>query len=101
MDQNDILSNKLIKKINKIEKMEAKLQHEKEIARQDILKEISKKTFDELMSKVEENGYPDEQVIVENIQRKEVERQKIEYDDYITIVRMYTTTSQSNRKLKE
>lgn len=81
--------------------MEAKLQHEKEIARQDILKEISKKTFDELMSKVEENGYPDEQVIVENIQRKEVERQKIEYDDYITIVRMYTTTSQSNRKLKE
>mgnify|MGYP005855670069 FL=1 len=101
MDQNDILSNELIKKINKIEKMEAKLQHEKEIARQDILKEISKKTFDELMSKVEENGYPDEQVIVENIQRKEVERQKIEYDDYITIVRMYTTTSQSNRKLKE
>lgn len=101
MDQNDILSNKLIKKINKIERMEAKLQHEKEIARQDILKEISKKTFDELMSKVEENGYPDEQVIVENIQRKEVERQKIEYDDYITIVRMYTTTSQSNRKLKE
>ena len=49
MDQNDILSNELIKKINKIEKMEAKLQHEKEIARQDILKEISKKTFDELM----------------------------------------------------
>lgn len=101
MDQNDILSNKLIKKINKIEKMEAKLQHEKEVARQNILKEISKKTFDELMSKVEENGYPDEQLIVEDIQRKEVQRQKIEYDDYITVVRMYTTTSESNRKFKE
>lgn len=101
MDQNDILSNKLIKKINKIEKMEAKLQHEKEVARQNILKEISKRTFDELMSKVEENGYPDEQLIVEDIQKKEVQRQKIEYDDYITVVRMYTTTSESNRKFKE
>ena len=101
MDQNDILSNKLIKKINKIEKMEAKLQYEKEVARQNILKEISKRTFDELMSKVEENGYPDEQLIVEDIQKKEVQRQKIEYDDYITVVRMYTTTSESNRKFKE
>lgn len=81
--------------------MEAKLQHEKEVARQNILKEISKRTFDELMSKVEENGYPDEQLIVEDIQKKEVQRQKIEYDDYITVVRMYTTTSESNRKFKE
>ena len=101
MDRNDLLSNKLIKRINKIEKSDAKLQHEKEIARQDILKEISKETFDELLDKVEENGYPDEQLIVENIRKKEAERQKIEYDDYITVVRMYTTTSQSNRKLKE
>lgn len=101
MDQNDILSNKLIKRINKIEKLDAKLQHEKENVRQDIIKEISKKTFDELIDKVEENGYPDEQLIVENIRKKEIERQKIEFDDYIAVVRMYTTTSQSNNKSKE
>lgn len=100
MDRNDILSNKLIKKINKIEKINAKLQLEKEEARQDILKEISKETFDELLDQVEKDGYPDEQLIVENIRKKEADRQKIEYDDYITVVRMYTTTSQSNRKLK-
>lgn len=101
MDRNDILSNKLIKKINKIEKIDAKLRTEKEAARQDILKEISKETFDELLDQVEKDGYPDEQLIVENIRGKEADRQKIEYDDYITVVRMYTTTSQSNRKLKE
>lgn len=101
MERNDILSNKLIKKINNIEKSEAKLQSEKENARQEILKEVSKKTFDELLDKVEENGYPNEQLIIENIRKKEAERQKIEYDDYVAVVKMYTTTSQSNRKLKE
>lgn len=101
MDRNDILSNKLIKKINKIEKSDAKLQLEKEAARQDILKEISKATFDELLDKVQKDGYPDEQLIVKNIRKKEKERQKLEYDDYIAIVRMYTTTSESNKKLKE
>lgn len=93
MEQNDILSKQLIHKINKIEKLEAKIREEKEEARNEIKKQISKKTFDEMISQISEDGYAEEQVIVQEIENKELEKQKIEYEDYIAVLKMYSTIS--------
>ena len=93
MEQNDILSKQLTHKINKIEKLEAKIREEKEEARNEIKKQISKKTFDEMISQISEDGYAEEQVIVQEIEDKELEKQKIEYEDYIAVLKMYSTIS--------
>lgn len=93
MEQNDILTKQLIREINKIEKLEAKIREQKEHARNEIKKQISKKTFDEMTNQISENGYGEEQVIVEEIEKKELENQKIEYEDYIAVLKMYSTIS--------
>ena len=89
MEQNDILSKKLIKKINKIEKMEALIKSEKDKALIEIRKQLPKDTFKEMSEKIGQHAYSDEQLIVEEIQEKEAQKQKLEYDDYIAILRIY------------
>lgn len=89
MEQNDILSNGLLKKINKIEKLEASIKKQKEEALIAIRKELPKTTFLELTKQISDNGYSDEQLLVEEISDKEAKRQKLEYDDYIAILKMY------------
>lgn len=100
MEQNDILSNNLVRSINKIEKLEAKLRKAKECAREEIKKQVSKQTFDELTEKIHEHGYSEEQVIVEEIEKKEKEKQKIEYEDYIAIIKIYSTISSNTTNTK-
>lgn len=89
MDQNDILNNKLIKTINKIEKSEAKIRQEKDTALIELRKQISKDTFIGMVDKIIEQGYSDEKHAVEEIKQKEINEQKLEYDDYIAVLRMY------------
>ena len=46
-----------------------------------------------MTNQISENGYGEEQVIVEEIEKKELENQKIEYEDYIAVLKMYSTIS--------
>ena len=100
MEQNDIISKQLLHRINKIEKLESRLRKEKELARDEIKKQISKKTFSEMTSQISESGYAEEQVVVQGREKKELDKQKIEYDDYVTVLKMYNTISinKSNRQ---
>lgn len=89
MEQNDILNNKLIKKISKIEKMEAAIKMQKDAALLEIKKQLPKKTFLEMTEMIDEYAYSDEQLVVEEIRGKEAQKQKLEYDDYIAVLRIY------------
>lgn len=89
MEQNDVVSNKLLKRINKIEKIEAQLKKYKEEALVTIRKEIPKTTFLEMTKQIHDNAYGDEQLVVEEISEKEAKKQKLEYDDYIAVLKMY------------
>lgn len=91
MEQNDILSNKLIKEITKIEKLEASIQLKKETALIEIRKQFPKETFIEITDKICQYGYSDEKMVVESIKEKEAKKQKLEYDDYVAILRMYSS----------
>lgn len=89
MEQNDILSNGLLKKINKIEKLEAQIKKHKDEALIAIRRELPKSTFLEMTKQINDNAYGDEQLLVEQISEKEAKRQKLEYDDYTAILKMY------------
>lgn len=89
MEQNDVLSNKLLKKINRIEKTEASIKKQKDEALTSIRKELPRKTFLEMAKKISDNAYGEDQLLVEEISKKEAERQKLEYDDYVAILKMY------------
>lgn len=91
MEQNDILSNKLIKEINRIEKMEAQLREEKNKALSEIKKQLPKDTFVEMADKIISSlrVYSDEQEIAKYLKQKELDKQKLEYDDYIAILKIY------------
>lgn len=89
MEYNDILSKDLIRRINKIEKEDAKIQQEKENALIEIRKQISKSTFEDILDKIIEEGYENEKANVEEIKEKQRNKQKVEYDDYISILKMY------------
>lgn len=89
MEQNDIVSNGLLKKINKIEKLEAQIKKQKDEALIAIRRELPKSTFLEVTKQINDYAYGDEQLIVEQISEKEARRQKLEYDDYIAILKIY------------
>ena len=62
----------------------------------EIKKQISKETFDELTGKISQHGYSAEQLIINKIVEKELNEQKIEYDDYISIFKIYNVISSQN-----
>ncbi len=90
MEHNDILSGQLTKKINKIEKLEAKINEEKKKALPEIKKEFTKDIFIEVTDIIikSDKVYTDEQNIVREIQKKE-KNGCLEYDDYKTILQIY------------
>ena len=92
MERNDILSSKLIKKINRIENMEAILKKEKDEALAEIKKQLPKDTFVEMADKIIDSShvYSNEQEIAKGLKQKEIDKQRLEYDDYIAILRIYS-----------
>lgn len=90
MEHNDILSSQLIRKINSIEKKEAKISEEKQKALPEIKKEFPKDTFIEVTNIIikSKKVYTEEQNIVKEIRKKE-EIGCLEYDDYMAILKIY------------
>lgn len=88
MEQNDILSNKLRKKMNKIERMEAEIKEEKDSVLKEIKKEVPQKTFIEMTDKIIKYAYTEEKKAAKEIKEKE-ENSKLEYDDYVAVLKMY------------
>lgn len=92
MEHNDILSSQLTRKINNIEKQEAKINEEKKKVLPEIKKEFTRDIFIEVTNIIIESDkiYTDEQNITKEILKKE-EDGCLEYDDYMTILRIYGT----------